>query len=219
MPSILPAAGLPLPVQGVRPDIDPYDLDPTALRDAENWILRDGVFSIRPGYTEVALGNEPAGRILGFAEYIHNDGSRKLVAGTATGWYVHDVAGNEWDDITGTALTGGVSDFVVFRVFDKAGVKYLLGTNGANTMKKWNGTAATYSDVAGAPPRARCMAISNDRIVLFNLKSGATISGSAYDVSANKDFDAGWGVTLTGILADTPGEISRRPSTKPTRST
>lgn len=204
MPSVLPPIRLQTPSAGVRPDLHPSDIPPDALRDSQNWIYRNGIFSARPGMAVFA--NDINERPMAFADYTHNDGARRLVMGTTVGWRKYNSGTNAWDSITGT-LTGSATDQIVFRVFDKGGIKYLLGTNGADTLKKWNGTDAAFAAAGGSPPRARCMVISNDSIVLFNLLSGATISGSAYDVSANKDFDSGWGTRLTGLLVDTPGAI------------
>ena len=204
MPSVTPPFRLSVPTDGVRADLHPHDIPPTALRDAQNWVLRDGIFRVRPGLA--TFGNDVNERPMGFADYVHNDGARRLVMGTTVGWRKYNTGANTWDSITGV-LTGSATDQVVFRVFDRGGTKYLLGTNGADTLKKWDGAAGAFSAASGSPPRARCMVVANDRIVLFHLLSGPTISGSAYDVSASKDFDAGWGTTLTGILVDTPGSI------------
>ena len=204
MPSVTPPFRLSVPTDGVRADLAPQDVPPTALRDSQNWIYRDGIFRGRAGFT--AFGNDVNERPMAFADYVHNDGARRLVMGTRVGWRKYNTGAGTWDSITGT-LTGAAGDQIVFRVFDRGGTKYLLGINGADTLKKWDGAAAGFSAAGGSPPRARTMVIANDRIVLFNLLSGPTISGSAYDVSASKDFDAGWGVTLSGILVDTPGSI------------
>ncbi len=198
---------IPLPAGGVRADLLSDHLPPDALAASENWIFRDGAMRTRNGLA--ALAATVSQRPTGYIYYPHNDGSARLVKATTGKWFKY-VSG-AWTDITGTALSGGPTDQQVFRVFDKGGVKYLLGTNGANTMKKWDGVAATYSDVGGTPPRARCMMIINDRILLGNLFSSfgsAVAGGSSYDISAYIDFDTGWGATLSGILADTPGEIT-----------
>jgi hypothetical protein len=198
---------VPLPAGGVRPDLLSDQLPLDALAASENWIFRDGGMRTRNGLS--AFAGSVSQRPTGYVFYPHNDGATRLVKATTGKWFQY--ASGVWTDITGSALSGGPQDQQVFRVFDKGGVKYLLGVNGANTMKKWNGTAATYSDVGGTPPRARCMMIISDRILLGNLLSGvggAVAGGSSYDISANIDFDSGWGATLSGILADTPGDIT-----------
>jgi hypothetical protein len=191
------------PTAGVRRDLDPEDISDSEMAAAENVFYRDGNFAVRPGFTTFA--NDINQRPTAYIQYLFNDGTVKIVQGTTVGWRV--LAGSTWTDISGTALTGSATDQQVFRTFSKAAATYLLGTNGADSPKQWNGVAATYSAMGGSPPRARAMCVVFDRIVLGNLLSGGTISPLAIDVSANKDFDAGWGTELVALLADTEGHI------------
>lgn len=204
MSTIAPEQVFVPPFRGVLPDLDPFLVGFDGLRDAENWVFNaQGHFVPRGGLSQ--LGDTITGEhILGFYQYVHQDGRRRLVAGTRTGWhqFLQPPYGNVFDDITGTALTGSTSDHVIFRHFQKAGATWLLGINGKNTMKKWDGLTATYADVSGTPPIARCMAINNDHVLLGNLKSGGTINPAAIDVSATQDFDSGWGTTLVAILPE-----------------
>jgi hypothetical protein len=195
---------IPAPNMGVRPDLDPENLDDAALADAENVINRDGNLVVRPGFS--TLGNNFSQRPMGYISVDHSDGTKRFIQATTAGW--RNLAGGTWTDITGGALTGTPTDQQVFRTFPKAGATWTLGLNGANTMKKWDGVTATYADVAGTPPRARCMAVVFDRVVLGNLLSGGTISPVAIDVSADKDFDSGWGTQLVALLAETEGPIN-----------
>lgn len=196
---------LPIPPHtlGVVADADPEAMPLGALVAAENWIYQDGELRVRPGST--AFGNDINQRPSGLVQYKHNDGNLRTVLATTVGWWKLTAA--TWSDISGTALTGSATDLNVFRVFQKAGATHLLGTNGANTMKKWDGNAATYSDVGGTPPRARTMMKLFDRIMVGNLLSGGTISAQAVDVCAFQDFDSGWGSVLVAIVGDEPGPI------------
>ena len=126
------------PRMGVRPDLDPEQLDDTAMADAENVINRDGAFQVRPGFS--TLGNNFTQRPMGYISVDHSDGTKRFIQATTLGW--RNLAGATWTDITGTALTGGVTDQQVFRTFPKAGATWTLGLNGANTMKKWDGETA-----------------------------------------------------------------------------
>jgi hypothetical protein len=206
MPTSQPSFPIPMPDGGVRVDVLPENVPPDAFAAAENFLVRLGALRVRNGNT--AYAGSVSARPTGYVWYPHNDGATRVVKATVSKWW--KFSSSAWVDITGTALTGGPSDQQVFRVFDKAGVKYLLGTNGADSPKKWDGTSGTYANIAGTPPKARCMMIINDHVMLGNLKSSvgtAVAGGSSYDFSANIDFDSGWGATLSGILADTPGEI------------
>ena len=177
-----------------------------ALLAAENWILEDGELRVRSGHT--AFANDINQRPTAYIQYEHNDGNNRVVMATTVGW--HKLSASSWVSITDIAnpLTGGPTDLNVFRVFQKNSATHLLGTNGANTMKKWDGNAATYSAVGGNPPRCKTMMVLFDRIIVGHLLSGGTISGLAIDTSALQDFDSGWGSILVAIVgAETPGAI------------
>lgn len=197
---------IPIPVHslGVVPDADIEAMPLGALVAAENWIYEDGELHVRQGFT--AFGNDINQRPTNLIQYLHNDGTLRTVQATTVGWWKY--ASGTWTDISGTALTGSPAEPTVFRVFQKGGATHLLGTNGADTMKKWDGNAATYSNVGGSPARCRTMMVVFDRFIIGHLLSGGTISGLAVDVSAFQDFDAGWGSVLTAIVgAETEGNI------------
>ena len=206
MASASPSIEIPVPRGGHRPDADPYEIGFKALTQAENWIYRDGEYRVRPGYA--AFATDINQRPTSYFQYLHQDGALRTIKGTTVGWWKFNSGGNSWTDISGTALTASPTQQQIFRAFQKSGATWLLGTNGADSPKKWDGLTATYVDMGGTPPQARAMMVLFDRILLGNLLSGSTVSGSAVDVSANKDFDSGWGGTAqTEILTDTPGEI------------
>lgn len=195
---------LPIPEMGVVSDGNPEDMPLGSLIDAQNWIWDNGELKLRPGFT--TFGNDINQRPTAFAQYLHNDGAYRIVKATTAGWW--KLTGSTWSDISGSALTGTATDLNVFRVFQKSGASHLLGTNGANTMKKWDGNAATYSDVGGTPARCKTMMVLGDRVIIGHLLTGGTVSGLAVDVSALQNFDAGWGTILTAIVgAETEGNI------------
>ena len=193
---------IPVPVLGVRRDLDREDVPPTALADAENMIFRDGEFRVRPGFNPFAtdVGQRP----LSYIQY-ETSGTTKIVQGTNRAWHV--LTGSSWVSLAGTPLTGTERDFVVFRSFVIGATAHLIGTNGADTPKIWNGSAPTYSDLGGSPPKARCMCSIFNRVILANLLTGPNASPVAIDVSADKNPNAGWGAVEITLLADTSEEI------------
>jgi hypothetical protein len=205
MASVAEAVLLPTPTEGVRPDLDPTGVPFTAMRDAENWIRRQGKFRVRPGF--VAFASNPAQRPTAITQYTYHDLSTKVIMGTVAGWWRYNSGTDAWVDISGTALTASATQLQVFRVFSKAGATHLLGVNGKDSPKKWDGAAAAYSAMGGSPPIARCMMVVADRVILGNLSSGGTQSPVAIDVSALSDFDSGWGSVLVKVFGETPGEI------------
>lgn len=194
---------IPPPSKGVRADLDPEDVSEDELVAAENVFVRDGDFRVRPGLELFA--SDVNQRPMKYIQYDHGT-SPKVALGTDRGWWV--LAGNAWVDISGTALTADDVEHVpVFRTFNKAGITYLLGVNNKDSMKKWNGNDLTYSGVGGSPPIARTMMTIFDRVVIGNITSGPNASPTTVDVSANKDFDTGWGTELVLTLSESAGPI------------
>jgi hypothetical protein len=169
------------------------------LVDAENWIYRNGVFKVREGLTDFA--NDINERPMGFIQYDHGSEANRLVMGTKTGWWHYSTGGDSWTDLDGAAnpLTGGNSNQVVFRPFEKSGTVYLLGCNGKDAPKKWSG-AGNYADIAGGhgATAATCMAVSADRLLMCQ--------GMTVYASDNLDFDA-YTDGFTARLGETPGDI------------
>src|SRR5262247_1187140 len=152
-----------MPTQGVRPDLDPVEVPPEALRDAENWMRRDGRFRVRPGFVPFAssVGQRPTAMI----QYLHHDLSARYVMGTVSSWWRYNTATNAWADVSGGfALTASPTQQQVFRTFSQAGTTHLLGVNNKDAPKKWDGSGA-YADIGGSPPVARCMMVVGDRVV------------------------------------------------------
>lgn len=191
------------PKGGVRKDKDPEDIADDELADAENMILRDGNFTTRPGFTNFL--NDLNERPSAYIEFAASS-SIKVVQGTNRGWWA--LGASAWTDLAGgVALTGTPTDQVVFRTFVRGGSAWLLGTNGADVPKKWDAIGASYANIGGSPPKARCACVLFDRYVLGNLLTGADASPVNITVSANKDFDTGWGTEQVIALGDTDGPL------------
>jgi hypothetical protein len=190
-------------MRGLMSSLDPEMVPPDGCVEVENWIPRDGEFTTRPGL--VVTGQDVNQRPAGFHQYDHDDGAIRTVMGTDDSWWRFDLGTGLWVDLS-AALTATVEQ-IVFRSFPKSGVTWLLGCNGKDVPKKWDGTSASVADIGGSPPISRCMMKLFDRIILGNLKSGANAHPAAVDVSANKDFDTGYGTIQFGPLQDCDGEI------------
>jgi len=196
------------PFGGQMSGRDLMDIPEGYARTALNWLKRGGGFQIRPGYSQIgsSLGN----RACGVVQYDHHLGHRFTVVGTTDKWWHWNLTDLAWIDITegGNGLTGSETTSQVFRVFYKSNMAYLLGVNGyTNAPKKWDGVTAVYDDIAGSPPKAKCMAVNNNRLLLANTYT-TQANVHQVDVSAFNDFEAGWGGTVQLVnLMDTPGEI------------
>jgi len=197
-----PSTYLPVPVEGYRSDLMAMHMPPRACWDANNVLVHDGSLRPRPAHRRLGATGLTS-RPLSITQWSSEVEHHAIVCATRSGWYHLNKATNIWSSITGNALHGGNSAQTVFRTFERGGITYLLGTNGVDAPKVWNGAAATYSDVQGGPPSARGMVISVNRVVLL----GAGPDRLLVDTSAFNNFDAGWGTVQQTLLGDTPGEI------------
>jgi hypothetical protein len=197
---------IPLPYRGLLSAQERENFPPDAASESENWIHRDDKFQVRPGLT--SLGDQTSQRATGMVGYELADGTRRIVMGTTVSWWAYNEATNTWTDLANGALTASAIDQQVFRPFELSGTTLLIGTNGADAVKKWNGSnlANNFADLGGSPPKARCMMVLADRLLLGNLKSGGTVSPLAVDVSARLNIESGW-QSFVSLLADTAGPI------------
>lgn len=194
---------IPTPKGGVRPDQDPEDVDELELPAAENMIVRDGDFVTRPGFE--VFRNDINERPLSYLEFYNGD-AISVVQATDKSWRLLTSGG--WQTLAGASpLTGSATDIPVLKTFVRDGHAWVLGTNGANDPKKWDGAGASYADIGGSPPRARCMGVVFDRCVLGNLLTGPDASPVNVTVSSNKNFDTGWGTEQVIALGDTDGPL------------
>lgn len=206
MPIFNPAIVIPPPVSGMRGDRDHFDLDESEMRSSLNWMRREGKLITRAGVTPVlssgAIGETPTTII----QYSHPDESNRIVGSTVDGWHLWN--NGTWTNITeiGNELTGTRTTPMVMRTLDDGVNKMLLGTNGVDAPKKWDGDTADYEDMGGSPPKAKCMAVSFNRVLLGNITSGANASPNAVYVSDYRDPDNGWGDIIEYLL-DVDGGI------------
>jgi hypothetical protein len=208
MPSVHPQIPLPLPLQGIRPDVDDFHIPPDALRSTSyNWLLRDGKIVTRPGLT--TYGPATTGRPTGIFSYRDHNQNYKLVMATTTGWWSYSTVTDSWTDITGAGLPiSTATQRTIFRAFNTGGVVYLLGVNRINAPYAWDSDPThDYTLFGGSPPAPTAGAISicADRVLLgaLNVAGG----GTQIDVSAFQDHTSGWGTVQTTTLVDTPGYI------------
>jgi hypothetical protein len=202
-----PGITLKPPFGGQVSDKDIYDISVGYAKTLLNWLKRGGNFAVRPGFSQ--LGSALDGRGCGVIQYDHHTGHRYTVVGTTGKWWRWNLNTLSWTDITEAAngLSGSDSTTQIFRVFYKSNKAFLIGVNGyTDAPKKWDGDTSTYSDMGGSPPKAKCMAISNNRLLLGNTYT-VQANPQQVDVGGYNDFETGWGATQTTNLMDTPGEI------------
>lgn len=202
MPSTASSVPWPVPRQGVRADLHPVEVPAEALRDGRNWLRRNGRFVIRPGLRP--LGDPLlTSRCHGFMQYNHEDEDDRILAGTGRAWHRWDTSTEAWVQIpVGSAgeLSGGPTSHVQFRTFKKGDDTFVIGVNGTDVPRAWDGdTAAAYRVFGGTPIIATAIAVAYDRVLLAR--------GQLIQVSEALDFDLGWGTELELLLAETPGDV------------
>lgn len=214
---------LPLPANGVHPELSKVDMDTSVAYDAENWIYRDGRLRVRDGFT--AIGSALTGRPIGFANWFDyadpTAPSAVLVAATTSHYYVWDQSGQDWTDLSGS-MTGDESTHNIMRVYQKSDnsgtVTTMYGCNGVDTNKKYVFGDVSVSNMGGAGgagtdfvPIAKAMMVLADRMILGNLQTNDAYAGAidpqCVSVSASQDPTTGYGTVLEDQLADTPGSI------------
>jgi len=140
-------------------------------------------------------------RPLGIVEWESDQEPHRLVVGTDHGWLHVDQANDELVDLAplDNGLTGTQYSQVVFRTFEMYGKTFLLGVNGVDVPKAWDGATEYYRDIDGEPPRASCMAVAHNRVIMCR--------GQKVYCSSHNNFDAGWNTELEVVLGDSPGKI------------
>lgn len=200
----VPSVEIKPPTGGQRTDVATYSIPEESAAVLRNIVNRHGLVRSRPGY--VAHGTTLGAYPTGVFQYMHHDGTQKIVGATKAKWYRWDFSGNDWDDITpgGNPLTGADGSHQIFRVFYMGGATYLLGVNGhSDDPIYWDGTTSDYADIGGSPGNAKTMCVLAGRVLMGNFNNAPY----KVDVSDFNDFTSGWGSTQVVQLADTPGDI------------
>jgi hypothetical protein len=170
----MPSIEFKVPVLGERNDIPDNELPTNALRLCQNMMRsKNGTLDIRPGHERIG-DDGPGGRIVGLVRFKTASGTEKIVAANKTGWWHWD--GSDWNDISGTALSGDDDDLARFQVFPVSGAFKVIGVNEANSPKIWDGVAATYSDLGGSPPTAIDVSAAANRLLLLASPDNVRIS-------------------------------------------
>lgn len=154
------------PVGGLHTAIGPLDIDPTEATAMLN--MRPYKSHIQVRQRTRQIGTDLDGPVMGLATFHRADGISIPVAWTTTTMYEWDPVTSDWAALTGT-LTGSDSDLIAWVVINNL----LVFTNGVDNVKKWDGTAAGFSDLGGSPPKAKYLAAWADRLFLGFLNSGA----------------------------------------------
>ena len=129
---------------GVVKSIQPYLLPKEAFQDALNARFLNGVLSKAPGWTKFDA-QQLADAVMAIDQFFLSSGSDFMMALTLTTMYKWNTSTSAFDSLNGSAFTGYRDDLfstdVAFDLF--------LSTNGKDTVKSWDGAAATFSALGG----------------------------------------------------------------------
>src|SRR5262252_10271004 len=128
----------PVPTQGEHNDLPDNELPVTAMRVCQNMVRNErGRLALRPGYGR--LGNvSPTDRIMGIGHFRTVGATDKFVTGTFTKLWAYNESATNWEDKTGTALSGSASDHVSFVSMEVGGSFRTIAMNGINPTQWWD---------------------------------------------------------------------------------
>lgn len=140
-------AALTGPFGGVQSELPTTEMEQFGFVDVKNFLFRKGAAYIRPGWTALPPFPDPANEpIMAIADFFNVVGAHIQCVITPTR-LIQFVNGN-WTVITGPAFSGNATQLFSWDVLN-----YLLCfSQGVDKLFTWDGIAATYNQVATAPP-------------------------------------------------------------------
>lgn len=160
----------------------------------------------KPAYALSATGYAAFVGCLGSSVLKRSDGSIGVYAGNLTKLAEADGV-NAWTD---RSKGGGYTNTATSWQFAAYGTT-TLATNNVDNPQFATGAGATFADLTGAP-KAKCIAVLNNVVMLFNYDAGGGRIGDGWFGSDAGDF-TNWTATAAnavanGRLTDTPGPIN-----------
>lgn len=181
---------------GVREDVAISDLPDGSLDSSNNYLTSQGVGTVRPGY--IIRGTMAAGdRIIGIGIRGDLDTSDDIVLHSLTAAEHWD--GSSQDVITGTWAASTADQLVRMVTYESGGTTWLLRTNAANAVDKWDGTGAAFQNIAAAPAGIDMTVVGG--YVIVGKANSRTV-----EWNSQRDVDT-WPSTASVPLLDSPGTI------------
>lgn len=157
----------------IDPGVDSSLVAKSFFTDIKNVTKYTDYFGKRPGRTAYGSG---IGSVMGYYHFKIGD-YNKFMKFTRTKVYTR--SSTTWNDITGTALTGSLDNFVdSCTVYDAAtGTPYVVFTNGKDNIRKYTGTGNTSDMSAWTSYKARFVRYYRGYLIAFHLTDGGTRFG------------------------------------------
>lgn len=162
---------IPIPAGGIVIDKPAEFIDARSISNCQNIEIYRS--SVRKRSGGDALGTSLGERIMGMAE-LDNGTDTFFVRVGLTKAQVINKSTLAWTDIHNTALGGSGEEIVSFAFPLISAAKYMVYTNLANNIRKYNGSG-NDADLGGSPPRCRFILDFNDYLILaYIIDSGST---------------------------------------------
>jgi hypothetical protein len=192
-------------------ELKTWNKDYHSTSSMDNLIARNGVLTGRKG---IALWDgisaAATNQIIGFADfYVPASATSTLLRMQTLALEKWNDAGNSWDDVTGTALTGDTNTRPVFHSMSDEG--FLVFTNeGHDRPRKYTGTGNS-AVLGGTPPFAKWLCPYVGFLFLLNTSTDGTFGATADSITAyfSDVPDGSWDLCAgnTIIYDESPGEI------------
>ena len=152
---------------GLNQSADDSVLSVNQSRNTQNVDIASGTLKTIDGYSKYIATAAPAGitRLMKFYKNNTTTGAvtSYLLAATATA--IYNWTGSAWTALA-TSLTSGDWDFLNYQI---AMTDVVIMGNGADVMKKWDGT--TFAALGGTPPVAKSIALHAERLWATGVKA------------------------------------------------
>ena len=180
--------------------LDEARLAPNDAKTAQNLIqVQDGLW--QPRWGTAVYGKDIGSTIDGAKEFVKSDGTRELIAVSATK-VLKSTDGGTWSEITGATFTAGTQCFFM----QLAGYLYIV--NGTDTMARYDGTnLLTYTQLSAPASLTASRVVSGlssgtytyyGEVTALN-QVGETVGSNEATVTVNKSRDAWVATTDKGI--------------------
>lgn len=168
---------------GLIKHLPAYLLPKEGFQDVTNAKFLNGILSKVTGWTKFDA-QQLTGTVMGIDQFFLSSGSDYLMVLTTTNMYKWNTTTSAFDDLNGTAFTGNADDNPFST---EVGFDLFVCANDKDTIKKWDGAAATFSALAGltdverldgvapiAVGTAACVRFFKNFFVLLNVTENGT---------------------------------------------
>lgn len=148
------------------------DIPDGASPDMQNFSVWQGTLIKRPGYVQFKAGNASiGGSVTGLCSTKDDQDNSRLYATFATGLRRFNVGTNQWDLMTGPALTGAASQLMSFEISQNN----LVFSQGVDNIMALPLNSTTYAAISANSKPSRYLTRFADRLFAgFTTEGGAT---------------------------------------------